>query len=202
MHPLLFPAGPTTLILPSSAAPPVTMQQPSLAPPSQAVSGGMAATGMQALPAAASSLQALPKLMITFLQNITSPCTACGRLELFALPACVTQTCACYAAGFMLPQQRAPATQSQPGQPQQATGSQAGSGLTSFAQMVMGHMPGQPGSQPPTQTGLIPQQMSQPSAVKQEHALGQLIPGLSAPQQPQQQQPSAATPHGTPATGV
>ncbi len=124
----------------------------------------------------------------------------------------------------MLPQQRAPATQSQPGQPQQATGSQAGSGLTSFAQMVMGHMPGQPGSQPPTQTGLIPQQMSQPSAVKQEHALGQLIPGLSAPQQPQpqqlqlqqqpqpqqqqqpqpqqQQQSVAAAPQGAPAPGL
>ena len=55
--------------------------------------------------------------------------------------------------------------------------------------MVMGQMPGLPGSQPPPQPAQMQQQMGQPSAVKQEQALGQMmIPGLSAPQQAQQLQ--------------
>ena len=57
--PVACNAGPTTLILPSSAAPPVSLQQPSMAPQSQVASGAMAAAGVQALFAATDSLQCL-----------------------------------------------------------------------------------------------------------------------------------------------
>ena len=202
--------GPTTLILPSSAAPPVSMQQPSLAPQPQAAAGSTAATGALALPSSVRSLPGSFRLehcgTILSLQRAPAghylhmaagylSCPCCSAVNLSYAP--------CRAAGLLLPQQRAPAAQSQagqPGQPQQMSVSQPGPRLPSFAQMVMGHMPGQLGSQPLPQTGQPQQQTGQLSAIKQEQALAQ-ISGLPAPQHPQQQQ-SAADPQGAPAAAL